>query len=102
MAGVISTYMGWRYNFYIVGCFALLLTLLWMISVYDTPEECPRISEKEVLYIHNNTIKEKDEEMVPKIPPYFAMAKSVKVWAGVCIQIRKFFEATLAEGIYKN
>lgn len=84
LAGVINTYLGWQSNFYITGGFCLLVTLLWIVLVFDTPEDCIRISSKELLYISSNTIQENiDEEMVPKLPPYLAMAKSTKAWAGV-------------------
>ena len=85
LAGVTITYLGWQSNFYITGCFSLLVALLWIVLVFDTPKECPRTSAKELKFIFDNTIQDKDE-IEPKkslVPPYFAMFKSIKAWAGV-------------------
>ena len=85
LAGVTITYLGWQSNFYITGCFSLLVALLWIVLVFDTPKECPRISAEELKFIFDNTIQDKDEIEQEKslVPPYFAMLKSIKAWAGV-------------------
>ena len=48
------------------------------------PQDCARISAKELIFISKNIIQDNTiEEIVPKVPPYLAMVKSMKVWAGV-------------------
>lgn len=55
-----------------------------MVFVFDTPQDCTRISLDELRFILDNTIQDNtDEEMCPKVPPYLAMAKSIKVWVAV-------------------
>ena len=81
LAGIISTYLGWQYCFYINGCLTLTVTLFWAILVTDTPEESSRVTADELLYISNNIISTKSDETVAKVPPYLEMAKSIKVWA---------------------
>ena len=90
MAGVIITYLGWQSNFYITGCLSLLVALLWIVLVFDTPKECPRISAEELKFIFDNTIQDEDEMEQEKnlVPPYFAMLKSVKAWAGVSSNLK--------------
>ena len=83
LAGVINTKMGWKYCFYINGLLALAITMLWLFCVTDTPQECKAISSDELQFISGNIESTNGDEMVPKIPPYYAMAKSMKVWAVV-------------------
>ena len=89
LGGAINTYLGWKWNFYINGCLALTITVFWIVLIFDTPHESTRISAEELEYICSNIIVEKtNDEMVPKIPPYMDMIKSIKVWA-VVMKIRK-------------
>ena len=41
------------------------------------------ISSDELQFISGNIESTNGDEIVPKIPPYYAMAKSMKVWAVV-------------------
>ena len=81
LTGLINTNFGWKYNFYVNGVLALFVAFLWCFMAYDTPEQNPRMSENELMYISNNIIHNDDNSVVSKFPPCWAMVKSIKVWA---------------------
>ncbi|GBM59631.1 Sialin [Araneus ventricosus] len=69
---------GWPSIFYLFGSFGCAWFLLWCILVYETPEDHPRISKEELLYIQQN----KDEKLKTKAPiPWKKIFSSVPVWA---------------------
>ena len=51
LSGLIVDSLGWEAVFYIEGPVALIFLLMWMTLVYDSPEQHPRISDKEKAYI---------------------------------------------------
>lgn len=55
--------------------------------IYDTPQENPRVSKDELIYISTNIIQDEDGSIVSKFPPFWAMMKSIKVWAMVRLNI---------------
>ena len=82
LAGIVNTYLGWKWNFYINGGLALAVTVLWVVLICETPQESKRISSEELDYIITNTIVGKMEgEVLPKVPPYLDIIMSIKVWA---------------------
>ena len=83
LAGIFSTYLGWQSTFYITGCLSLLISLLWIHFVFDTPQDCKKVSPKELDLICRGTKQNVTNEDVPKVPPYLAMVKSIKVWTVV-------------------
>ena len=87
LAGVINTYLGWKWNFYICGCISLVITILWIFLVKDTPQENIWISSDELQFILSNIIIEEPDEAVSKIPPYKRIISSIKVWAMVRTEI---------------
>ncbi|XP_055941727.1 sialin-like [Argiope bruennichi] len=69
---------GWPSIFYLFGSFGCAWFLLWCILVYETPEDHPRISKEELLYIQQN----KDEKLQTKAPiPWKKIFSSLPVWA---------------------
>ena len=42
---------GWPSLFYVYGGICVLFVVLWMLTIYDSPMDHPRISEKEKQYI---------------------------------------------------
>lgn len=42
---------GWMSMFYAFGAASVLMAIMWMFVVYDSPAEHPRITEKEKKYI---------------------------------------------------
>ena len=81
LAGVINEYLGWKWNFYINGCVALAITILWIFLIKDTPQENIWISPEELQFISNNIIVEEVDSTVPKFPPFKKVFLSMKVWA---------------------
>lgn len=51
LSGFIVDSLGWEAMFYIEGPIALIFLVMWMTLVYDSPEQHPRISDKEKAYI---------------------------------------------------
>lgn len=47
----ISERIGWPYTFHVAGILSLVWCLSWWYFVYDTPEQHPRITDKEKKYI---------------------------------------------------
>ena len=78
---MINSHLGWKYNFYINGALALLVAFLWCFVAYDCPHDNPRVSQDELIYISNNIIHNESNSVVSKLPPCWAMMKSIKVWA---------------------
>ncbi|CAL1268940.1 unnamed protein product [Larinioides sclopetarius] len=69
---------GWPSIFYLFGSFGCAWFLLWCILVYESPEDHPRISKEELLYIQQN----KDEKLQTKAPiPWKRIFSSIPVWA---------------------
>ena len=54
LAGVINTKIGWKYCFYINGLLAMVITILWLFCVTDTPQECKALSSDELQFISGN------------------------------------------------
>lgn len=44
-------HLDWKWAFYISGIVVLLWTVLWVVLVYDSPEQHPWIDDKERDYI---------------------------------------------------
>lgn len=47
----LMTELGWVYTFYIPATIVLVVTILWITIVYNSPVEHPRISEQELKFI---------------------------------------------------
>lgn len=47
----LMTELGWVYTFYIPATIVLVVTALWISTVYNSPIEHPRISEEELKFI---------------------------------------------------
>lgn len=78
------TYLGWESNFYLNGIVTLSFGAIWCFLVFDTPEENSQVATEELIYISSNIIQNEDNDAfksVKKFPPYFAILKSIKVWA---------------------
>ena len=54
---------GWRLLFYVFGLVGLLWTPLWLLCVYETPEQHPHISVDEIIHIRS---KHQDQSMVKR------------------------------------
>ena len=78
LSGVLAELWGWQSIFYVFGTLSLVISILWMGFVYESPSVHPRISEEEKAFIY-----EGNDVSKTKIPtaPYAAMVTSLPVWA---------------------
>lgn len=60
LCGWVLTAWGWEAVFYVSGALALIWTVAWWFLVFDSPDQHPRISDKEREYLaqHLEPIKE--------------------------------------------
>ena len=90
-AGIIVSYLvagylcpySWTLVFYILGGVAVLWYIAFMFIVFSSPEDHPRISNEEKLYIRNS-YKNKDNTQKPELIPWKSILTSPSVW-GLCI-----------------
>ncbi|XP_063961599.1 sialin-like [Lytechinus pictus] len=69
---------GWPLAYYFFGGFTLLLVLVWIVRIYETPGRHPRISAKEKQYLSSTVISKETEKISI---PVIAMLTSIPVWA---------------------
>ncbi|XP_067142428.1 sialin-like isoform X2 [Centruroides vittatus] len=75
-----STFLGgWPSVFYVFGGLTCIWFLFWIFLCFDVPEQHPRISMEELIYIQTNQGEEKTHQK-PAIP-WREIFKSVPVWA---------------------
>lgn len=51
---VIVTAFGWKSPFYVCGILGIVCAIVWYVTMRSKPEQHPRVSEQELLYIKNN------------------------------------------------
>ncbi|KAF5270566.1 hypothetical protein FQR65_LT05464 [Abscondita terminalis] len=68
---------GWSYVFYFIGTLGILTSLAWYLLMCDKPEQHPRISKQELLYIQQNRAQTHSEKAVP----WISILTSIPVWA---------------------
>nr|XP_039268420.1 sialin-like [Styela clava] len=83
LSGLLTTTFGWQSAFYVTGSIGCVWSLLWLILIYDSPSEHPRISEKEKNFIqnalgHNRDGKAKRERSRPV--PWKSIFESFRIW----------------------
>ncbi|XP_063222063.1 sialin-like isoform X2 [Bacillus rossius redtenbacheri] len=84
VTGVLIETHGWEFVFYLYGGINTLSLILWMVFVYDTPQNHPFISQEEKNYIAAKVNKITDE----KLPvPWIQIAKSPPVWAFLSMSV---------------
>ncbi|XP_077966540.1 sialin-like [Styela clava] len=64
LSGVLATTFGWQSVFYVTGSIGCVWDLLWLILIYDSPSEHPRISEKEKNFIQDSLGHNRDGKFV--------------------------------------
>ncbi|XP_014663123.1 PREDICTED: sialin-like [Priapulus caudatus] len=95
LGGILCAYVSWDSIFYILGGVGCISCLLWFITVYDSPQEHPRISETERAFIQQSLAGQvhKREKMHTTIP-WFDILTSPLVWLMV------YTSATYTWGLY--
>ncbi|XP_037814013.1 sialin isoform X2 [Lucilia sericata] len=80
LCGFIIEKFGWPYVFYTTGTLGMIWCLCWYLLAYNTPQEHPRISEKELGYIEDNISSEVKEALGMKVP-WKSIFTSMPVWS---------------------
>ncbi|XP_041372285.1 sialin-like isoform X6 [Gigantopelta aegis] len=85
---------GWASVFYVIGGIAFLWCIIWNVFIYNSPSECPHISEIELKYIEASLgTKPKHRET-----PWRAFLTSRALWAiiiaALCANFTSFMLAT--------
>ena len=78
LCGLIIDSLGWEAAFYIIGSITLVWGILWLLVVFDSPEQHPRISEEERQYITSELSKSLSEK--PRPVPWRAILTSLPFW----------------------
>lgn len=66
-----STFLGgWPAAFYVFGLVGVVWFVLWCLLVYNSPQEHPRISDEERIYIETNQGEEQAREV--SLLPFFS------------------------------
>ncbi|XP_077967301.1 sialin-like isoform X2 [Styela clava] len=94
LSGLLTTTFGWQSAFYVTGSIGCVWSLLWLILIYDSPSEHPRISEKEKNFIqdalgHNRDGKSKRERSRPV--PWKSILESFRLWVAFFTYISSDF-----------
>lgn len=75
-----STFLGgWPAAFYVFGLVGVVWFVFWALLAYNSPQEHPRISDEERIYIETNQGEEQTREKLPI--PWRAVLTSVPFWA---------------------
>ncbi|CAD6228693.1 GSCOCG00006502001-RA-CDS [Cotesia congregata] len=83
LSGFIIDYLGWESVFYITSVLGIIWWFLWISFVYDTPQQHPRISEKEKKYILDNLGTSVDHSNRNLAIPWSQILTSWPVWTSV-------------------
>jgi MFS transporter, ACS family, solute carrier family 17 (sodium-dependent inorganic phosphate cotransporter), member 5 len=80
---------GWPSVFYVSGLCGILIFILWMYCIYDTPEQHPRISNRELLFIseHVSVSKLTGKSRTKTVVPWIKILQSLPMWS---IAVAKF------------
>lgn len=70
---------GWPAAFYVFGVIGVLWFIFWAALVHNSPQEHPRISQEERIYIETNQGDEHTREVLPI--PWRAVLTSLPFWA---------------------
>ncbi|CAN7999053.1 unnamed protein product, partial [Ixodes hexagonus] len=75
-----STFLGgWPAAFYVFGLIGIVWFVFWALLVSNNPQEHPRISDEERIYIETNQGEEQAREKLPI--PWRAVLSSLPFWA---------------------
>lgn len=80
LCGFIIANWGWRYVFYTTGTIGLAWCVVWYFLAFNTPNEHPRISSKELQYIELNVSQEVKDGRGMAVP-WRAIFTSMPVWS---------------------
>ncbi|XP_068081579.1 sialin-like isoform X1 [Anabrus simplex] len=78
VCGLIIYYLGWEAVFYVTGAIGIIWFTAWWLLVFDTPNDHPRISEKELKYIQSSCGRAVQKRKLPT--PWLKILTSIPVW----------------------
>ncbi|XP_068247386.1 putative inorganic phosphate cotransporter isoform X2 [Palaemon carinicauda] len=81
LCGVIIDNHGWASQFYVMGALSLLWCCVWFQFMYNTPDEHPRISTRELQYIRIALKESGTKASASRRIPWKEMFSSPRVWA---------------------
>ncbi|XP_068081578.1 sialin isoform X5 [Anabrus simplex] len=84
VCGLIIYYLGWEAVFYITGAIGIIWFIAWWLLVFDTPNDHPRISEKELKYIQSSCGRAVQKRKPPI--PWKSILTSVPMWMNIFAQ----------------
>lgn len=82
ISGVLAEHLGWESVFYFFGGTSIVWYVFWLFFAFDSPNNHPRISLEEQLYILDAIGSRKDPHDSPF--PWKTVLKSLPVWA-ICV-----------------
>ncbi|KAF4521623.1 hypothetical protein B566_EDAN006665 [Ephemera danica] len=81
ICGFLIASLGWESVFYFTGVVCFLWSSLWLVLIYDTPAEHPRITDEERRYIETALGSSAGNKNKPSKVPWGKMLTSFPVWA---------------------
>ena len=57
LSGILASHYGWECTFYVWGGCGIVWFIFWIVFVYETPNDHPRISDDERTFINSNVQK---------------------------------------------
>lgn len=94
--GLIMKVTSWENVFHFCAISGTIWFVLWMIFVFDSPEQHPRIHEKEKEYILKSLGSSVVRGETKKVKtPWKAILTSVPMWMNIVAQVRKEFRLTI-------
>ncbi|EEB09921.1 sialin, putative [Pediculus humanus corporis] len=100
LSGIIITHYGWEFVFYFIGIITLIWCVAWCLLVYDSPNEHPRLTDKESKYLKEKigNVVTLDKRKVTKTPwreiltskPFWAvlMASHALMWGTITLSMQ--------------
>lgn len=89
--GYIMYWSSWELVYYICGAIGTLWWLAWLIFVYDSPAQHPRISAKELQYIEKSVEESLQNSAQHTQIPWKAILTSRAVWMNIIAQWGAFW-----------
>ncbi|XP_069676548.1 putative inorganic phosphate cotransporter isoform X2 [Periplaneta americana] len=84
LSGILAEAGGWPLPYYLFGGISICFIVPWFLLMYDTPQEHPRISDKEKNYLLSS-IGETTKKKHPV--PWVAILTSVPLWMHIIIGV---------------
>ncbi|EFX79896.1 hypothetical protein DAPPUDRAFT_52115, partial [Daphnia pulex] len=79
-SGILASVGGWESVFYVEGGLALIWCVLWLLFIYDSPEEHPRINSEELNLFKSYCGDNRERKCLPPVP-WKALTTSGPFWA---------------------